>query len=59
MIKLELYKKKNIIEHCGTIDYYKEVKVGELIFQNELEAISISTQLMQQKLFDKIEQFEF
>ncbi len=59
MIKLELYKKKNIIEKCGTIDYYVDVKVGELFFQNELEAISISTQLMQQNLFDKIEQFEF
>lgn len=59
MTKLELYKKKNIIEKCGTIDYYVDVKVGELIFQNELEAISVSTQLMQQKLFDKIEQFNF
>ena len=59
MIKLELYKKKNIIQNCGTIDYYEDVKVGELFFQNELEAVSISTQLMQQHLFDKIEQFEF
>lgn len=52
---LYLYKKVNIIEKCGTIDYYKDVKVGELVFGNKPSATSVKKQLEEQKLFDKID----
>lgn len=53
--KLLLYKKKNIIEHCGTIDYYIDVKVGELAFLDKEVAESTMQQLLRQNLFSKIE----
>lgn len=58
MTKLILYKKKNIIANCGTVDYYKTIKVGELVFMDFDEASLIATQLLQQNLFDEVEQIE-
>ncbi len=58
MIILELYKKENVIENCGTIDYYKNVKVGQLCFNNKATATSIKIQLIRQKLFDDIKLLE-
>ncbi|MBO7212616.1 MAG: hypothetical protein J6V44_16660 [Methanobrevibacter sp.] len=53
--KLLLYKKKNIIERCGTIDYYIDIKVGELAFLDKEVAESTMQQLLRQNLFSKIE----
>lgn len=58
MYKLELYKKENVIEHGGLIDYYKDVKVGDLCFKNKLVATSIRIQLVRQNLFDRVELVE-
>jgi hypothetical protein len=58
MYILELYKSKNIIEHCGTIDYYVDEKVGQLYFSSKTVATSIRVQLLRQNLFDKIELVE-
>lgn len=55
---LELYKKKNIIEHCGTIDYYVDEKVGELVFTSKPVACSVKKQLEAQQLFDKVKYIE-
>lgn len=58
MYKLELYKKKNVVEHGGTVDYYKDIKVGDLCFNNKLVATSIRIQLVRQHLFDRVELVE-